>query len=362
MLVYSKTLATFQARLKKRAFLLLQSECQIQTMRERFKVGEFSYPLNIVTFEDPKLFGFFSTHLFQIGINRKLIYEARDQVIDNILRHELAHYLCFIKYGRTIDDHGLEYRDLCRTYGWAEDVYSAKMNLQLENDRFENADQVKIIEKVQKLLQLANSTNIHESELATSKANQLMLEHNLSHLGRTDLVDDEMVFLKRSLEAPKFNAKIQSLANIMDEFYVKAIISRGPEKVYLEIIGEKENVEMADYILHFLDSEFEKLWNQEKAKNAHLKGLKAKNSFMSGLSKGFLEKIKLERSKVVTQKELITLNLKAQEQLRQVYPSLSQVGNQRGHDSLAHSLGHRAGQNISISKGLNLRPGQKLLR
>jgi len=361
MLVYSKTLATFQARLKKRAFFLLQAECGIQTLRERFKIGEYSYPLSIVTFEDPKQFGFFSTHLFQIGMNRRLIFEARDQVIDNILKHELAHYLCFIQFGRTVDDHGVEYRDLCRSYGWGEEVFSAKMNLELENEKYESSDQVKVIEKIKKLLQLSKSSNQHESELATSKANQLMLEHNLSHLDKPTLADEEMVYLKRSLEAPKFNAKLQALANIMDEFYVKAILSRGPDKVYLEIIGERENVEMADYILHFLDSEFERLWVQERIKNPKLKGLKAKNSYMSGLSKGFLEKIKLERSKVVTQKELIVLNLKSQEQLRQVYPSLSQVGSQRGHDSLAHSLGHQAGKNISISKGLNLRPGQKLL-
>lgn len=362
MLVYSKTLSSFQARLKKRAFFILSDECRIQTLRERFKVGEYSYPLNIVTFEDPKQYGFFSTHLYQVGINRKLMYEARDVVIDNILRHELAHYLCFIKYGRTVDDHGPEYREICQTFNWAEEVFSAKMNLEYENELAKSSDTQKIVEKVKKLLTLAESDNQHEAEVATAKANQLILEHNLSHLGRETLDDDELVYLKRSLESKKFNAKMQALANVMDEFYVKAIISRGPESSYLELVGDKDNVEMADYILHFLDNEFERQWKITKSKYSNLKGQRAKNSFMAGLSKGLIEKIKRERSTVITSKELMVMNLKREEQMQLVYPSLSMVGSGRNIDNNALSLGKSAGQNISINKGVESRPGQKLLR
>ncbi|GAB4020302.1 MAG: hypothetical protein Fur0010_22790 [Bdellovibrio sp.] len=362
MLVYSKTLSSFQARLKKRAFFLLSQECKIQTLRERFKIGAYSFPLNIVTFEDPKLYGFFSTHLYQVGINRKLMYEARDVVIDNILRHELAHYLCFIKFGRTVDDHGSEYRDLCRSFNWGEEVFSAKMNLEYENELAKNSDHQKIVEKVKKLLQLSESDNPHEAETATAKANQLILEHNLSHLGREKLEDDELVYLKRSLESKKFNAKIQALAHVMDEFYVKAILSRGPDKTYLELIGDKDNVEMADYILHFLDNEFERQWKIMKENHPNLKGQRAKNSFMAGLSKGLIEKIKRERSTVVSSKDLMVMSIKREEQMQLVYPTLSMVGSGRHIDGSAHSLGKSAGQNININKGIEARPGQKLLR
>ena len=212
--------------------------------------------------------------------------------------------------------------------------------------------------KIKKLLSLAESDNIHERELATLKANQLLLKHNinryqLNKMNNNDLNEDEdeEICLKKVFEAKKTTAKMQAIYEILGCFLVQPVFNHGKGLVYLEVIGSRINVEFADYITQFLDFELENIWQFHKKEHS-LKGIKAKNSFFKGVGKGYVDKIQIQHKEVTTGNELVILKQELEQQVSKVYGRLSFSKTSAGtcHDSL--SLGKSAGQALNIRKGL----------
>ena len=134
MILYSKTLEAFRKNIKRKFRQILLNECcplNIKVLQKRFEFRGYYYPIEVITFERDQVLGYFDSSYFTIGIHRNLVLlgEQESETLNNIIRHEIAHYLCFILYGRQIQDHGKEYRDLCRQFKWGEEVYSAKLKV-----------------------------------------------------------------------------------------------------------------------------------------------------------------------------------------------------------------------------------------
>ena len=297
--------------------------------------------------------GTFDHHTYQIGINKNLMYSAKTEVIKNILRHELAHYIAYLETGEGIYPHGKEFREICKSFGWNEEIYSAVGNLDLMNEKIEgDFPSENVIAKVKKLLSLAGSSNIHEAELATLKANKIILEHNLKRLGEED---DDTTYLKRVLSGKRNNGKYRAIYEILRSFMVQPVFNYGKGIFYLEVIGERENVEMADYVASFLDFELESLWLKHRGDH---RGINAKNSFMKGVWESFVENLSRDKSELYSKKALVKMDKALQNRVKMAYPRLSGVsakGNSISQD--AKSLGNKAGTDLSIRKGIG--NGQK---
>ena len=89
--------------------------------------------------------------------------------------------------------------------------------------------------------------------------------------------------------------------------------------MYLELIGERNNVLCAEYIAHFLDKSFEKLYAKEKMKRT-VSGTRAKNSFMLGIADGFIGKIKNET--LCDEIAIIKTEKNLQAHVSKVYPNI----------------------------------------
>ncbi|MCO4755932.1 MAG: DUF2786 domain-containing protein, partial [Bacteriovoracaceae bacterium] len=254
--------------------------------RSRFLFNGYLYPFSIVAFESKDKLGYFNADNFQIGINKSLVYLAKPEVLKNILRHELAHMSVHLKHGDEVQAHGVEFRETCKTYGWDKNVFGAYGDLQKENSLSSAPEFEKILSKVKKLLKLAESANTHEATLATAKANELLMKYNLEHLEDKESEHEE-VFVKNVYEAKRSNVQMSALYEILENFYVQPVLNRGQSRAYLEVIGNRTNVEMADYMAKYLVSEFERLYKRSK-----LKGSAAKNSFIRGVAEGYTQKIK----------------------------------------------------------------------
>ncbi len=365
MFVYSETSKAFIERVREEIralfFLEIESVFPVKFNRSRILYKNFQFPLNIVVFEDNTKLGYFDYRHYEIGISKKLMYSAFDNVIRNVIRHELAHYLAFLFYGPSIG-HGEKFKELCKLLNWNEEVSLAYSNIDLENLKIiekESNKNIELLNKIKKLLALSASDNIHESEMATMKANQLLMEHNLSLINQVEKESD--VFVRRVLTANKKNAKHIAIYEILKTFYVSPVFNHGKGSFYLEIVGSKANTEIAEYVAHFLDSELERLWLIAK-KTSKLSGVVAKNSFFRGISKGYTAKIQQLKNTSPNQKDLITIDKNLMLSLKMVYNRLgsSYSSDLKSHDK-AHHLGLETGSKLSINPGIKSKEGTKLL-
>ncbi len=338
----------------------MNEEMGIKFNKTRFMWRGYYYPLHFVLFEDPNKLGYFSPSNFQLGLHKKLMYLAHNEVLSNIIRHELAHLYCSLIYGekaKNLASHGQEFHKVCTDFGWGPEVSKAYGNLEFENQLYSvDSSFEKVKSKIEKLLALADSDNPHEAEAATLKANQLLLKYNLQNLDYDE--DDVETCVKLVFRTKKLNATMNALYDILQYFYVQPVFNRTREGVGLDVVGTRINVEMADYITKFLASEFEILWNKARKQDPRLKGLKMKNNYILGVATGFTQKLKAERNLLKNDKsssrELMIMEENLSQQVRMAFPRLSrQAGSSASFDAHARAKGQRDGGNISIRPGVS---------
>ena len=99
MFYYSQAISKFHKHLYKLAGYILNQEMGLKAHRTRFEFQGYRYPLNFISFERDKTLGYFDSKYFQIGIHRHFLFSKDEELLMNVLRHELIHYLAYIKYG-----------------------------------------------------------------------------------------------------------------------------------------------------------------------------------------------------------------------------------------------------------------------
>lgn len=347
MIIYDQTTLAFIQRAESMVReILLNSGFEVR--RSRFVVNKYLYPIQVVVFEGNE-WGHFNAPFMQIGLNKKLIYLAKDAVQRDILKHELAHYLTFIYHGST-QAHGKEFKEICLRFGFNEEISAATMNLDESNHLKEgDVNSERVLEKIKKLLQLAQSTNSHEAELATLKANQLLLRHNLENLPK----EEESLYLDRILVQKRKDAKLTAIYDILRHFIVRPVISFGKDVCCLEVSGTLTNVKLARYVAEFLSYEMERLWEIAKTEE-NLQGLRAKNSFFLGIAKGFEEKMRMSKSQMTStdQKALVIVEKDLNDKVRQIYRRLSSSSSEGKTDLRAVEAGARKGKDLTIRQAV----------
>jgi hypothetical protein len=354
MFIYDSTSVAFIQ--KAESFLKsILKECGIKVLKSRFMLNGFLYPINVVVFEG-KEWGHFNASYLQIALNRKLIYLAKDSVVRDILRHELAHFLTHILHPEA-SAHGRQFHEVCKKYGFPSEVAEATMELEAANLSKEgDLQSERIIEKIKKLLSLAQSSNVHEAELATIKANDLLLRHNLDSIEEPD----GPIYMDRLLMRKRKDTKLSVIYSILKHFIVRPVISQGKDACCLEVSGTLTNVKLAGYVAHFLDQELDHLWELSK-KEHHLKGIQAKNSFFLGIADGFDQKMKSTKAHYSTldQKALMVVEEKLLHSTEVIYKRLGQTSSNHKSDAKANNLGKEKGLNLTIRNAVEGK-GKKL--
>lgn len=343
---------------------ILSKEVGRKVANDRFydQKQRTSYPIKVVIFNDKNILGYFDNQFYELGFHECLMHTSSAQ-LHQVIRHEVAHYLTFITYGESVQAHGLEFRALCKSLGWGEQVYSATTCLEGGELNASSAEESGILRKVKKLMALASSSNQNEAELAMVKSQQLLLKHNIesTYFGCDS---DERVFLKRILKQKRKNGKMRSVARILETFFVSIVYTRRGEFTHLEILGNAVNIEIAEYVASFLHLELDALWAAAK-KSANLKGAVAKNSFFLGIAKGYCNKIQAlkkeyssdaSRALLVIQKQLVDAQAMA-------YDRLVFAKSGASHCPAASKLGEQMGRKLSINPAIKdaCNPSQALL-
>lgn len=353
MLVYSKKIIRFIEEIKQTIRIILAKEALFRVHGERFydKTGRYSYPIKIVIFNNKKMLGYFASDFLELGFHELLMHSSKRQ-LHNIIRHELAHYFTFIRYGNGLMPHGAEFKAQCEALGWTEDVYRATTCLD-DGEMKCDSEESSVLRKVQKLMALSASANPHEAELAMIKSQQLLLKHNIdaNYIGDDD---EEKIVLMRILKQKKETAKMRTIAKILGTFFVNTVFSRAEGFIYLEIVGSAVNVEIAEYVANFLEIELENQWHHAQKQHAGLKGMVAKNSFFLGVAKGYCDKIhalKRDYSPDVSQ-ALMVLEKKLVDAQSLVYPRLRFGKSSAMHCRESSALGELVGKKLTINPAL----------
>lgn len=353
MRLYSKKIIQFASDIQNIIKVVLSQELKLKVGTSRFydRTRRVSYPIHVVIYNHKSMLGYFDPAFYELGFHECLMHSSREQ-LGHVVRHELAHYITFIEQGVSVLPHGTEFKALCARMGWGEAVSRATLCLDAPQDQTSAPEERGIFRKVQKLMALASSSNVHEAEQAMLKSQELLLKYNLEsqYMGPEG---DETIVLKRILKQPKMDAKIHAVAKILETFFVSTVYHRSAGCIHLEIMGSEANVEIADYVACVLQQELDRLWDQAQQRTS-VRGLTAKNSFFTGLAKGYCDKVQaLKRNypQAVTQ-ALLVLDKQLVDAKKQIYPRLSSARSRAGHCQTASALGEQMGKQLSINPAL----------
>lgn len=325
-------------------------------------------PLVIGLFKSERLWGEYKPTARTILISEKLILEYPWQQVVGVLQHEMAHQYDYEKFHEFDSSaHGEGFQKACDILGVPHPFRSAKVDLpKTEEDensdlKKETSEDQKIIDRVKKLLSLAASSNEHEAFLAMQKVQQLYAKYNCLHY--SDTSEKQFAHQIYSFSSKKVSLwKKRLVVLLVEHFFVEAFllsqynVRKTSEEQCVEIVGLKENVEMAEYVLDFIIRQSEAL-----AKNQKLKG-RFKNSFLYGVIEGFDQKLKAPNQSSVEQEQNITeraLQIFKQDPqlkkyLKNIYPHLRQGrGSHQTFHEKSFQSGQIAGRNIQLHKGLH---------
>jgi len=220
----------------------------------------------------------------------------------------------------------------------------------------------KILDKIRKLLSLADSDNENEAKLAMERANELLLRHNLS---LSDVnTSTNTVTEGFADEEERFFAQVEDkfvLTIISKFFFVKPIqvrrydsINSAGQRVYkvrLQFIGEPLNIEVARFTYWYLVVSFKRLWLSYKAENSASE--KHRQAYYLGLMNGIVEKLTKQRQAVQTETGLVwTGDRQIEEYLSGTALKKSKSNAKIAYNGHAEESGRQAGKDLEILKGI----------
>ncbi len=286
-----------------------------------------------------------------IEISRKLLVDHGWGALVEVLKHEMAHQFVDEVLGLADEAaHGPAFRQVCAERGF--DARASGVPNAARSDA-----QSRVLERVAKLLALAESPNEHEAQAAMNAAQRLMLKYNLENIARGKLGTYAHRHLGRASgrvsEAERILASI-----IADFFFVQAIWVpvwrplEGKRGSVLEICGTQDNLELAAYVHSFLEHTAERLW-RDYQKRRQIRGNQQRRTFIAGVMAGFRSKL-AEQRKGDRQRGLVWVGDRDLDAFfRTRHPRIRFTRYGGGARSSAYADGRAAGSRIVLHRGVS---------
>jgi hypothetical protein len=255
----------------------------------------------------------------------------------------------------------------------------------------------KIIERIQKLLALAQSSNVHESATAAGQAAKLMAEHEL------DMADlQQHAAQKEAPEAIELNVAMASASKQVDRWrglladgiasgfgchiwwhrYWAEINGTRAVVAQLRILGRKSNVQTCVYLYSYLEKEVARLaheaWAAQVPRPLASAAVRWRNSFQMGAASEIAKRIKEMRAEVnraascdASRSTALVVVQQRQEEVTKAYADFSRKARLRSMGAASHKTdvdaylrGRDAGAEVSlgVDNGRGLPTPQKAVR
>jgi hypothetical protein len=237
----------------------------------------------------------------EIRISSFLIRNHSWDITLQVLKHEIAHQICWEIYGDCQGGHGRNFQKACLLLGLPEKFCHSRGDLTVtvekEGGDTDHASR-KVVEKIRKLLALAQSSNEHESALAMHMAKRLLDRHNLTEIAADH--EERFVYCIINRKQKRISEYQRHIIVIIKKYFqVEAIcaslydpVADAMHKTF-ELFGHAANVQTAEYCYDFLETKLAWLWEQRRVGftgNARI----ARKSYYLGLIKGFAERLETQ--------------------------------------------------------------------
>lgn len=283
-----------------------------------------------------------------LRLSARLLTRSWSELIE-VLKHEMAHqYVDEVLHVVDETAHGASFRETCRARGI--DARSAAP----EESGLPNADELRILERIEKLLALASSDNQNEAETAMATARRLMLKYNIEQR------PPAAAYGFRHLGAPtgRRMAWQRSLANLIAEFFFVEIIIipvyrplEGKMGSVVEACGSKTNLDVAEYAYVFLERAAQHLW-QEHKRRSQIQSNADKQSYLLGVMTGFREKLARENQKAHKEGLVWVRNPELEDYFRRRHPRVRQIVGAAVRPKDSFFAGHAAGERLVLHRGI----------
>ena len=239
-----------------------------------------------------------------LSINAHLAIKCRWEATEATVRHEVAHQWAQERGGERPDEppHGPTWRRGCVLFA-ADPRATAECRLEELTQRPER--DCRIQHKLQRLLALTDSDNVHEAQVAALRAGELMVKHQVISASRPG----QCRFDYRTLGKPMKRRPrwVFPLADILaNHFQVETIWLTSGDREWcgsavdgrvLEVTGTHSNVDLAAYTYEFLVREGSHLVDRLHSRS----GARTRNEFLLGLYTGFRDKLDAQRDELIAQ-------------------------------------------------------------
>ncbi len=286
-----------------------------------------------------------------LELSRRLVLEHGWGVVVEVLKHEMAHQYVHEVLGQASETpHGPVFRDVCRRFA----IDGAAAGLPRREDR---AAEERMVERIARLLALAESPNVHEAEAAAGAAQRLMLKYNIDVRAEARARGYAFAHVGRPTGRVTESERILSML-LGKHFFVEVIwvpvyrVVEGKRGSVLELCGTPANLAMAEYVHAFLTRTAEQLWSEHR-RRTHTFGNRDRRTYLAGVMTGFAEKLARQ---AVTHREQGLVWVKDADlggYFRGRHPHIRHVryAGTRRNDAYAH--GRDAGSRIVLRRGID---------
>jgi hypothetical protein len=346
----------------------LSEELELVTCRELmtewayFNRSIFGNSLKKVSFQlhhGKTRLGYWDRGFRVISLSQELVFEEPWLRVLAVLKHEMLHQFCDETMGlQDLPPHGEVFEGMRKKFKIEnyEEVGLAPKTTGSEEDRSA------ILQKVQKLLSLAQSDQLHEAEAAMSKANALMLKWNLQ---QRDLHVQRKAEVRHIGKPSKVFLHLKMISCLLRDYFFVDVIWVQSYDVHtikrariLEIIGRPENVALAEYVYHYLLNIGEQHWRIHRKKT----GGGNRMNFLYGMVVGFYDKCKKDRSQQESDSPGLVWRGETwlKELMQQRHPRIKTMAQSQSRmDQQSFKAGHSQGEKLVLKKGVQQGTPQK---
>jgi len=296
-----------------------------------------------------------------LEMSRPLLLAQPWGVVVEVLKHEMAHQYVHEVLGETLETaHGPAFRAACHRLG-IDGAASGLPDAQAAQTP-EEAEAARVVERIARLLALAESPNIHEAEAATLAAQRLMLKYNLEARARETHIDYGFRHLGRPNgrvgEAERVLAMLLGRHFFVEVIWVPSYRpGDGKRGSVLEICGSSSNLAMAEYVHAFLTHTAEQLWTEHK-RTRGIQANRDRRTFLAGVMAGFADKLARD-AKVHEQAGLVWVaDANLHGFFRRRHPYVRHVRHAGTRRTEAFGHGREAGRKIVLRRGVHAAPTQ----
>jgi hypothetical protein len=315
----------------------------------------------------PGRLGAWSPAKREITLSREIVLAGRWDDLKEVLLHEMAHQVAHEGLQATSEsDHGPGFRQACallRANPAASGAYRPLHERLNQGEELDDRD--RIVVRIQKLMALAESSNLNEAHAAMRKAHELITRHNVRLIGRKGNQEYHSIFL--GTPQLRHFREAYHLAHLIQDFYfvqcmwIQAwVVKREKMGRVLEISGSRKNITIAEYVHDTICRYIDAAWDDYRRG----KGLNRyrKTDFAVGIIEGFTTTLQ-QASTMATRNEETGLPVRMEDQaltryIAQRYPHVRSYRKKgTGHNAQVLADGTEKGKQLIIAKGITRNDG-----